>query len=80
LTAALPPAIVPGMTNTENLLIALSEFIADRKEGIRSGMYEIEIANADEGATMELTSFGISVSGQGKFKINIDLAFKQGEA
>jgi hypothetical protein len=30
------------MTNTENLLIALSEFIADRKEGIQSGVYEIE--------------------------------------
>ena len=66
------------MTNTENLLIALSEFIADRKEGIQSGVYQIEISNVDDGVLMELSSFGISVTGAGRFKINLDLVHKQG--
>ena len=65
------------MTDTENLLIALSEFIAERKEGILSGVYEIEISNVEEGDLLEMASFGISVSGVGKFKINIDLAYKK---
>ena len=66
------------MTNTENLLVALSDFIADRKEGIESGVYEIEISNVDDGVLMELSSFGISVKGDGRFKINLDLVHKQG--
>ncbi|MBN1836054.1 MAG: hypothetical protein JW820_09405 [Spirochaetales bacterium] len=68
------------MTNTENLLIALSEFIADRKEGIESGVYEIEISNVDDGVLMELSSFGISVKGDGRFKINLDLVYKPGSS
>ena len=67
------------MSDTENLLIALSEFIADRKEGIQSGVYEIEISNVDDGVLMELSSFGISVSGQGRFKLNIDLTYRKGD-
>ena len=66
------------MTNTESLLVALSEFIADRKEGIESGVYEIEISNVDDGVLMELSSYGISVKGDGRFKINLDLVYKQG--
>jgi hypothetical protein len=61
------------LTNNENLLLALSEFIADRKEGILAGAYELEIANVEDGAILDMESFGISVSGEGKFKINIDL-------
>lgn len=64
------------MTSNENLLVALSEFIADRKEGVLSGAYEIEIANVDDGVILDLSSFGISISGMGKFKINIDLTYK----
>ena len=67
------------MSDTENLLIALSEFIAERKEGILSGVYEIEISNVEDGDLLQLASFGISVSGQGKFKINIDLSYKKPE-
>ncbi len=62
------------VTDTESLLIALSDFLAERKEGIKSGVYEIEISNVEDGDLLELSSFGISVSGLGKFKINIDLA------
>ena len=65
------------MSDTENLLIALSEFIAERKEGILSGVYEIEISNVEDGDLLQLASFGISVSGEGKFKINIDLGYKK---
>ncbi|HUV08798.1 MAG TPA: hypothetical protein VMX75_13775 [Spirochaetia bacterium] len=61
------------MTDNENLLVALSEFLADRKQGIIEGAYEIEIANIEEGTILDLNSFGISVTGAGKFKINIDL-------
>ena len=32
----------------------------------------------EEGNTLELVSFGISVSGEGRFKINIDLAPARG--
>ena len=67
------------MSDTENLLIALSEFIAERTEGILSGVYEIEISNVEDGDLLQLASFGISVSGEGKFKINIDLAYKKAE-
>jgi len=66
------------MTDTESLLVALSEFIADRKEGIQSGVYEIEISNVDDGVLMELSSYGISVKGDGRFKINLDLVYKKG--
>jgi hypothetical protein len=66
------------MTNTEELLIALSEFIIDRKEGIQAGAYEIEISNVDDGVLMELSSFGISVKGDGRFKVNLDLVYKGG--
>lgn len=65
------------MPEAENLLVALSEFIAERKEGILSGVYEIEISNVEEGDLLQLGSFGISVSGHGKFKINIDLTYKK---
>lgn len=61
------------MTNEEYLLLALSDFIADRKEGVEEGLYRIEIANVDDGEILSLSSFGISVTGEGKFKINIDL-------
>jgi len=61
------------LTNNENLLLALSEFIADRKEGILAGAYAIEIANVEDGAILDMESFGISVTGEGRFKINIDL-------
>ena len=64
------------MTNQEHLLVALSEFIADRREGIEEGMYRIEIANVDDGEILHLGSFGISVTGEGRFKINIDLTRK----
>jgi hypothetical protein len=64
------------VTNTETLLLALSELVTDRQEGIRSGVYQIEISNIEDGALLELVSFGISVSGEGRFKINIDLAGK----
>jgi len=66
------------LTNNESLLLALSEFISDRKEGILEGAYEIEIANVDDGDILDLNSFGISVSGEGKFKINVDLVYKKG--
>jgi hypothetical protein len=68
------------MTDTENLVVALSEFITERKEGILSGVYEIEISNVEDGDLLDLSSFGISVSGMGKFKINIDLAYKKSGA
>jgi len=64
------------VTNGENLLIALSAFIEDRKEGIKAGVYSIEIANVEDGVILDLDSFGISVSGGGEFKINIDLVPK----
>jgi len=63
------------MTKEESLLFTLSEFIADRSEEIRSGAYEIEIANVADGDILELTSFGVSISGGGKFKISIDLSY-----
>jgi hypothetical protein len=66
------------MSETESLIVALSEFIAERREGIESGVYQIEISNADDGALLELQSFGISISGAGRFKINIDLGNKRG--
>ena len=65
------------MTSNETILLALSEFIADRKEGLKAGAYEIEISNVDEGIILDLDSFGISVSGKGKFKINIDLVYRK---
>ena len=65
------------MTSNERLLLALSEFIADRKEGLKAGAYEVEISNVDEGVILDLDSFGISVSGKGKFKINIDLVYRK---
>ena len=65
------------LTNNETLLLALSEFIADRKEGLRAGAYEIEISNVDDGVILDLDSFGVSVSGKGKFKINIDLVYRK---
>ena len=65
------------MTSNETILLALSEFIADRKEGLKAGAYEIEISNVDEGVILDLDSFGISVSGKGKFKINIDLVYRK---
>ena len=65
------------MSETESLLVALSEFIADRREGIESGVYQIEISNTEDGALLELQSFGISISGAGRFKINIDLGNKR---
>jgi hypothetical protein len=55
-------------------LVALAEFVLDRKEGILAGAYEIEIADLDEGALMELVSFGISVKQGVRFKFNIDLS------
>ena len=66
------------MTEAESLLVSLSQFIADRKEGIEAGVYHIEISNVEEGNLLELVSFGISVSGEGRFKINIDVAGKKG--
>ena len=66
------------MTDAESLLVSLSRFIADREEGIQAGAYHIEISNVEEGNTLELVSFGISVSGDGRFKINIDLAPARG--
>ena len=65
------------LTGNETLLLALSEFIADRKDGLKSGAYEIEISNVDDGVLLDLESFGISVSGEGKFKINIDLVCRK---
>jgi hypothetical protein len=65
------------LTNNETILLALSEFIADRKEGLRAGAYEIEISNVDDGVILDLDSFGVSVSGEGKFKINIDLVCRK---
>jgi hypothetical protein len=65
------------VTDSESLLISLSQFVADRKEGIEAGVYQIEISNLDEGNTLELVSYGISISGGGRFKINIDLAGKR---
>jgi hypothetical protein len=65
------------VTSNERLLLALSEFIADRKEGLKAGAYEIEISNVDDGVILDLDSFGISVSGEGKFKINIDLVYRK---
>jgi hypothetical protein len=55
-------------------LVALAEYVLDRKEGILAGAYEIEIADLDEGALMELVSFGISVKQGVRFKFNIDLS------
>jgi hypothetical protein len=54
-------------------LVALSEFVLDRKEAILAGAYEVEIADLDEGSLMELASFGISVKQGVRFKFNIDL-------
>jgi hypothetical protein len=68
------------VTDAESLLVSLSRFIADREEGIEAGVYQIEICDAAEGHILELVSFGISVSGEGRFKINIDLAPARGAA
>jgi hypothetical protein len=62
------------VTESESLLVSLSRFLTDRVEGIEAGVYHIEICNVEEGNTLELVSFGISVTGEGRFKINIDLA------
>lgn len=53
-------------------LVRLAEFIEERKEAIRAGAYEIEIANLNDGALMQLVSFGVSVRQGLRFKLNID--------
>jgi hypothetical protein len=60
--------------NPGEALVALAEFVADRKEAILAGVYEIEIADIDEGSLMKLVSFGVSIRQGVRFKLNIDLA------
>jgi ABC-type branched-subunit amino acid transport system substrate-binding protein len=43
------------------------------QKGIRSGVHQVEISHVDDWALLDLASFGISVPGQGRFKINIDV-------
>ena len=52
-------------------LVALAEFVIDRKEGLLAGAYDVEIAD-DEGSTMSLVSFGVSVKQGVRFKLNVD--------
>ena len=54
-------------------LVALAEFIRDRKEGLLGGAYDVEIADLDEGSTMDVVSFGVSVRQGVRFKLNLDL-------
>ncbi|HUT64545.1 MAG TPA: hypothetical protein VMZ05_00185 [Spirochaetota bacterium] len=69
----------PAIQHVEDIspgeaLVALAEFVTDRKEAILAGAYEIEIADIDEGSFMKLVSFGISIRQGVRFKFNIDLA------
>jgi len=58
-------------------LVALAEFITERRDAILAGAYEVEIANLDEGSLMEIVSFGISVKQGVRFKFNIDVRDKR---
>lgn len=58
-------------------LVSLAEFILERRDGLLEGAYEVEIANIDEGATMNLVSFGVSVKQGVRFKLNIDLMHRK---
>ena len=58
-------------------LVSLAEFILERMDGLLEGAYEVEIANIDEGATMNLVSFGVSVKQGVRFKLNIDLMHRK---
>ena len=54
-------------------IIALAQFILERKEAIEAGAYDVEIVDVTEGSLLELVSFGISAKQNVRFKINIDL-------
>ncbi len=54
-------------------IIALAEFVIERKEAIQAGAYDIEIVDLNEGSLLELVSFGASAKQGVRFKINIDL-------
>jgi hypothetical protein len=54
-------------------IIALAEFVLERKEAILAGAYDVEIVNIEEGSLLELASFGISAKHGVRFKINVDL-------
>ena len=54
-------------------IVALAEFVIERKDAILSGAYDIEIVNLGEGSLLELATFGVSAKQGVRFKINIDL-------
>ena len=54
-------------------IVALAEFIVERKDAILAGTYDIEIVNLGEGSLLELATFGVSAKQGVRFKINIDL-------
>jgi len=59
--------------NAAERVIALAEFIVERKEAIAAGAYDVEIVDIGEGSLLELVSFGISATQGVRFKLNIDL-------
>ena len=54
-------------------IVALAEFVIERKDAILAGAYDIEIVNLGEGSLLELATFGVSTKQGVRFKINIDL-------
>mgnify|MGYP005646164415 FL=1 len=54
-------------------IVALAEFVIERKDAILAGAYDIEIVNLGEGSLLELATFGVSAKQGVRFKINIDL-------
>ena len=55
-------------------LVALAEFVLERRDGLLAGAYDVEIADLDEGTLMRLVSFGVSVRQGERFKLNLDMA------
>jgi len=68
-----PIQLKTGDMSPAESLVALAEFILDRKEGLLAGAYDVEIADLDEGSTMDMVSFGVSVKQGVRFKLNVDL-------
>jgi hypothetical protein len=59
-------------TSAAERIVALAEFVMERKEAILAGAYDIEIADIGEGSLLDLVSFGISARQGVRFKLNID--------
>lgn len=60
-------------TSDGERLVALADFIIERKDALLAGAYDVEIADIDEGSLLKLESFGVSARFGVRLKINIDL-------